>query len=256
MSIHTSELLTDSNLALNIRALPCNATWSALSQLSALLYGMRAMCYFYAERVDKCTPGYTLQESQIATLAKLRKAAEARDPERCQFLLKALFMDLDFYLALAVVIERARSFLETFETYYPDGVFARQILMQMVNTGTAPARLPPEALRDFEQPGAANFMKALADLAHALQPGALPPRIGYLVSATVNAIMAELVEQYYGPRPQAWAQFRAEPANSEIAYAFWTDEDVALLDTDHWLQVADSVERQMQRQYGTIDQRD
>ena len=159
-------------------------------------------------------------------------------------------------MALAVVIERARSFLETFETYYPDGVFARQILMQMVNTGTAPARLPPEALRDFEQPGAANFMKALADLAHALQPGPLPPRIGYLVSATVNAIMAELVEQYYGPRPHTWAQLRAEPANSEIAYAFWTDEDVALLDTDHWLQVADGVERQIQRQFGKDDRRD
>ena len=195
-------------------------------------------------------------DSQSATLFELRKAAEARDPERCQFLLKTLFMELDFYLALAVVIERARSFLETFETYYPDGVFARQILMQMVNTGTAPARLPLEALREFEYPGAANFMKALADLAHALQPGPLPPRIGYLVSATVNAIMAELVEQYYGPRPQAWAQFRAEPANSEIAYAFWTDEDVALLDTDHWLQVADSVERRLLHQFGVKDRGD
>ena len=224
--------------------------------MSALLYETRAMCYFYADRKDTFASRLALLESQNATLNALRDAAEARDPERCQFLLKALFMELDFYLALAVVIEWARSFLETFEAYYPDGIFARQILMQMVNTGTVPARLPPEALRDFEQPGAANFMKALADLAHALQPGPLPPRIGYLVSATVNAIMAELVEQYYGPRPQAWAQFRAVPANSEIAYAFWTDEDVALLDTDHWLQVADSVERQMQRQYGKIDRRD
>ena len=197
--------------------------------------------------------------SSLPAFEQLRKAAEARDPERCQFLLKSLFMELDFYLALAVVIERARSFLDTFEIYYPDGVFARQIMMQMVNTGTAPARLPPEALRDFEQPGAANFMKALADLAHALQPGPLPPRIGYLVSATVNAIMAELVEQYYGPRPGAWAQVRAAPADaaaSEIAYNFWTDADVALLDTDHWLQVADSIERHLQRQTSKIDRLD
>ncbi len=192
---------------------------------------------------------------QPDALEKLRQAAEARDPERCQFLLKTLFMELDFYLALAVVIERARAFLETFETYYPDGVFARRILMQMVNTGAAPARLPPEALRDFEYPGAANFMKALSDLAHALQPGPLPPRIGYLVSAAVNAIMAELVEHYYGPRPGAWAQFRAAPetpAASAIAYAFWTDEDIALLDSDAWLQVADSIERHLQRQHSFI----
>ncbi len=83
-------------------------------------------------------------------------------------LLKTLFMELDFYLAL-----------ETFETYYPDGVFARRILMQMDNTGTAPVRLPPEALRGFEYSGTANFMKALADLANALQPGPLPPARPY-----------------------------------------------------------------------------
>lgn len=198
-------------------------------------------------------------ESEYTSLHELRNAAEARDPERCQFLLKTLFMELDFYLALAVVIERARSYLETFETYYPDGLFARQILMQMVNTGTAPARLPPEAQRDFEYPGAANFMKALVDMAHALQPGPLPPRIGYLVSATVNAIMAELVEHYYGPRPEAWALVRAapaEPAASEIAYAFWTDDDIALLDADGWLQVADSIEQHLQRQNSGINRAD
>lgn len=190
--------------------------------------------------------------SSIPALDQLRNAAEARDPERCQFLLKSLFMEMEFYHALAVVIERAQSFLDTFELYYPDGVFARQILTQMVNTGTAPPRLPPEAMRDFEFPGGANYMKALSDLAQALQQGPLPPRIGYLVSSTVNAIMAELVEHHYGRRPEAWSLARRQPSEPEandIAYAFWTDEEVALLDTDHWLQVADSIERHMQRQY-------
>lgn len=185
------------------------------------------------------------------TLAQLRQAAEARDPEQCQFLLKTLFMNMEFFYAFAVVVERAQSFLEIFEHYYPDTPFARQILMQMVNTGTAPAKLPPEALRDFEYPGAANYMKALGDMAHALQNGPLPPRIGYLVSATVNAIMAELVEHYYGARPEQWQFVRknsSDPKAQQIAYAFWTDEDVALLDTDHWLQIADSVEGKLERQ--------
>ena len=188
---------------------------------------------------------------QADTLRQLRDAAEARDPERCQFLLKSLFMAMDFYIALAVVIERAQTFLDTFELHCRDGDFARRILRQMVNTGTAPARLPPEAQRDFEFPGAANYMKALSDLAHALQPGPLPPRIGYLVSATANAIMAELVEQYYGRRLEAWARIRQADAEAEaqqIAYDFWTDADVALLDTDHWLQVAESIERHLARQ--------
>lgn len=189
--------------------------------------------------------------SQEVLLRQLRDAAEARDPERCQFLLKTLFMKMEFYLALSVVIERAQSFLETFEHYYPNGGFARQILTQMVNTGTTPSRLPPEAQRDFEYPGAANYMKALSDLAHALQPGPLPPRIGYLVSATANAIMAELVEHYYGRRMDAWLTVRERPDSAEtrdIAYAFWTDEEVALLDTDHWLAVTDSIEAQLRRQ--------
>lgn len=188
----------------------------------------------------------------MEALNRLRQAAEARDPERCQFLLKTLFLDMEFYAALAVAIERAQSFLETFELYYPEGIFARQILMRMVNTGTAPARLPPEAQRDFDFPGGANFMKALSDLAHALQPGPLPPRIGYLVEATVNAIMAELVEHYYGARMDHWQIVRGQPeapAAREIAYAFWMDEEVALLDTDHWLSVADSVEAHLARQF-------
>ncbi len=183
-------------------------------------------------------------------LQQLRQAAENRDPERCQFLLKTLFMDMEFYHALAIVVERARGYLDSFEAAYPDGVFARRILMQMVNTGTAPARLPPEAQRNFDYPGAANYMKALADLARALQPGELPGRIGYLVSATVNAIMAELVEQYYGRRLGAWSLARDEPASAaarEIAYAFWTDEEVALLDTDAWLQVAEAIEAHHRR---------
>ena len=142
--------------------------------------------------------------SNTETLAQLRHAAENRDPEQCQFLLKSLFLNMEFFPAFAVVIERAQSFLDTFEHYYPEGQFARKILMQMVNTGTAPGKLPPEALRDFEHPGAANYMKALGDMAHALQNGPLPPRIGYLVSATVNAIMAELVEQYYGAHIDEW----------------------------------------------------
>lgn len=194
--------------------------------------------------------------TSLARLEQLRSAAEARDPERCQFLLKSLFMGMEFYLALAVVIERTQAFLPAFEHYYPDGGFARQILKQMINTGTAPSRLPPEALRDFEYPGAANFMKALADLAHALQQGPLPPRIGYLVSATVNAIMAELVEHYYGRHMDHWQIVRENPEDPEareIAYQFWMDEEIALLDTDHWLQVADSIEAHMRRQLGPND---
>ena len=80
----------------------------------------------------------------------------------------------------------------------------------------------------------------------------LPPRIGYLVSATVNAVMAELVEHYYGRHMDRWEIIRGNPEGDEareIAYIFWSDEEIALLDTDHWLQVADSIESHLRRQF-------
>ena len=82
--------------------------------------------------------------NEVTPLEQLREAADNRDPEQSQFLLKTLYMDMEFYLALAVVVERAQSFLDIFEHYYPDARFARQFLVQMVNTGTAPSRLPPK----------------------------------------------------------------------------------------------------------------
>ena len=142
--------------------------------------------------------------------------------------------------------------METFEHYYPDARFARQILMQMINTGTAPARLPPEAQRSFEYPGAANYMKALVDLAHALQKGPLP--------APHRLAGERRRERNHGRTGRAllWTAYRrldlllrqrpADPKSQAIAHAFWTDADVALLDTDHWLQIADSIEKNLTRQ--------
>ncbi len=191
-------------------------------------------------------------------LLQLRHAAEARDPEQTQFLLKKLFLQMEFFIALMVVVERVHPFVETFLRYYPDAQFAQQILVQMVNTGTAPRRLPPEAMQEFTQPGAGNFMKALSDMAYAMQPGALPPRIGYLVSASVNGIMAELVESWYGSRLEDWERVRAnqfDPATgqytdaqaTQIAYEFWTDEAIEQRDIELWLAVADSIKEKIRK---------
>ena len=50
---------------------------------------------------------------------------------------------------------------------------------------------------------------------------------------------------------ESWRFVRENPETSEardIAYAFWTDDEIALLDADHWLNVADSIEKHLQRQ--------
>ncbi|RMG85498.1 MAG: hypothetical protein D6712_09315 [Chloroflexi bacterium] len=192
-------------------------------------------------------------------LAALRQAATERNPEQVQFLLKRLFLGMNFYRALAVAVERAFAFVETFERYYPEAVWARQVILQIANLGTVQP-LPPQAMRDFTAPGAANFMKALADLANSVQQSnQYEARIGYLVSATVNAITAALVATYYQDRIEDWERLRtadidpltghyADPQVTQIAYAFWTDEAVEKLDIDTWLAVADAIERHLQRE--------
>lgn len=197
--------------------------------------------------------------SYQADLTALRAAAQARDPEATQFLLKKLLGQLELYIALGVALERAHAHLPTFEAQYPQMRFPRQILVQMAALGTAPPRLPPEALRDFTAPGAANFMKCLSDLAFALHPNiAAPAKIGYIVSAVVNAIMADLVAFWYGSRAAEWEHLRAntpdpisgaysDPTATQIAYAFWTDPQTAARDIAAWLAVADSLEAKLKR---------
>lgn len=189
----------------------------------------------------------------------LRLAAQARDPEQTQFLLKRIFLVMPIYRAMAVSMEQTQRFLETFEQYYPTARWARQVLVQIATLGTAPGELPAEALRDYTAPGAANFIKALFDLAHASRQSAqFEARIGHLVSAAVHAVMADLLDYWYRDRLAAWEQMRHsqfdiasgqynDPEATLIAYQFWTDSNVAQRDTEAWLSIARSVEDKLKR---------
>ena len=192
-------------------------------------------------------------------LDNLRWAAEARNPEQRQFILKKLMMQMGFYIAIAVVIERVFPFVEIFEENYPDAIWARQALVQMASLGTVASDLPQDAMAAYLSPGAGNFMKALSDLAHGLHSNTQKEtKLGYLVSATEHGIMAELADHYYHNRLEDWERVRqnqfdpttgqySDPETAKIAYTFWMDEDIALLDVDSWLLVADSVEEKLKR---------
>lgn len=196
------------------------------------------------------------------TLDALRAAAQARDPEQTQFLLKRIFLAMPFYRALAVAIEQTYRHLEIFERYHPEARWARQSLVQIASLGTAPGKLPDEAMEPtFTTPGTANFIKALFDLAHASrQSNLLEARVGYLVSAVVNAIMAELVALWYEPRLADWERVRqnsydpatgqySDPEATQIAYHFWTDAQVTQRDIDAWLEVTDNITKKLERQW-------
>lgn len=185
-------------------------------------------------------------------LVELRQAAEQREQEKLQFLLKRLLQSLDYYLALAVPLERIQAFLPIFEGYYPEETWVRKLLLMITNYGKAPDNdISSLALEQrFGVAGMGNFLKAVYDLNQAMQDSNTPEvRVGFMASAVVNSIMADLAEGWYGKHPKAWERVKAgqEPHASTIALTFWTDAQTVAADTAAWLAVADSLEAKFSR---------
>lgn len=185
-------------------------------------------------------------------LQSLRAAAHQRSANDTQFMLKKLFQQMEFVIALGVAAEQAHAYVDTFERYHPEEIWARRMLVQIVMTASAPDEsIIQQAFQHFTTPGTANFFKALYDLYQGTQEKhASSARIGFLVSACVNAMTAELVELYFGTRPDAWEAYRAQGAHfQQIALDFWTDEAIVARDVSLWLQLADKIEAASKR-YG------
>lgn len=183
-------------------------------------------------------------------IAKLRAAAQARDPEQKQFLLKKLYKQIPFVVALGVSTEQAHNYVATFEQYHPDEIWPRQMLRQIVMTASAPDEsVIQQAFQHFTTPGTANFFKALYDLFQGTQTKhSSEARLGFLVSAVVNSITAELVELYFGDQPDVWETYRAQgPDFTEIALAFWTDERVIAHDAAAWDNLATRLKETYER---------
>ena len=188
-------------------------------------------------------------------LEELRTAALQREQEKLQFLLKRLLQSLDYYMALAIPLERIQAFLPIFESYYPDETWVRKLLLMISNYGKAPdSDIAAMALeQSFSAAGTGNFLKAVYDLNQAMQDSNTPEvRVGFMASAVVNSIMADLAEAWYGKRSKAWEKVRAnqEPHATTIALTFWTDAQTAERDTAAWLAVADSIEAKLRRKKG------
>ncbi|MGB7339671.1 MAG: hypothetical protein WBC91_12325 [Phototrophicaceae bacterium] len=194
-----------------------------------------------------------MDTQQRLDLKDLHQAAEARNQEQLQFLLKRLLQRMEYYVALTVPLERIRAFLPIFETHYPDETWVRQLLLMINNYGKAPENdISEMALQqDFDVAGVGNFLKAVFDLTQAMHDKhTSEARIGFMASAVVNATMAELVYNWYGERDKAWRLVQdnqgTEQAN-RIAYTFWTHPDTVALDKQHWHDLADSIEQKVTR---------
>lgn len=202
-----------------------------------------------------------MNAQQIANIQNIRKAAQERNQEELQFLIKLLLQDLSYYVALSVPLERIYKFLDIFESYYPQEEWVRKLILAINSFGMAPDDTIIEmALQQpFEAPGMGNFIKAVYDTIQAMQDRHTnEARLGYIASAIVNIIMAELAEAWYGERLEQWKRVRGnqydpltgsytDPEATEIAYRFWVDPTTAALDTASWLEITDSVEQRLKR---------
>lgn len=195
-----------------------------------------------------------MNEQQKRDLKDLRVAAHERNQQQVQFLVKRLLQGIDYYMALSVPLECIHAYLPKFERDYPDETWVRQMIIAIGAFGTAPDdQIAAIALeQQFQKPGAANFVKAIYDVTQAMQEKHTgEARIGFMASAIVNVIMAQLVEAWYGTNPKAWAVVRENDYESKkaqlVAYTFWSDEHTAQRDTSAWLTVADSIEHKLTR---------
>lgn len=202
-----------------------------------------------------------MNKQQELDILEMREAAKKRDQALLQFLLKRILQRMDFFVALSIPLEQSYRFLDIFESYYPDEAWVRTLLLAINSFGTAPDdSVAYQALtQEFAEPGVKNFLKAVFDITQAMMDKHTgEARIGFLASAVVNGIMAELVEAWYGEREEAWQRVRAnridpatgeasDPEAAQIAYAFWSDPQTAALDTASWIAIADQIEKKLKR---------
>ena len=181
-------------------------------------------------------------------LGAMRIAASQREWNSLQDILKRLLAELDPLIAMQVAVPHLQGFLPTFETYYSEAGWVRELLLTVISYASAPNELPEATLPQFNAPGCGNFLLAVFDVSRAVQDKyTVFERYSHLTNAVANAILAKLQHHYYSQHPTAFEQLR-DPETDQatikaIQASFWLDEGVAQADTETWMTVIDDLQR-------------
>src|SRR5690606_33351474 len=116
--------------------------------------------------------------------------------------------------------------------------------------------LPEHAVNQFPQPGCGNFVGAVFDLARAVQTHyTIFERYSFMTNATANALLSDLMDFYYGPRPEEWRKLTEQgddtdektglPVRQVQYMRFWLNDAVVARDTAAWLALADHLETRL-----------
>lgn len=193
-----------------------------------------------------------LTDSQQTDLNLLRTAADQRAWTTLQDTLKRLLATLDPLIALQVGATRLQAFLPTFETYYPEAGWVKELMLTVVSYASAPSELPESAVNAFPSPGCGNFVKGVLDLARAVQDEyTVFERYSHITNVVANSILAELQHLHFEKRTAEFSfiiDLDGDPQKkAKIQQKFWIDESVAERDTALWHKVADDVETRIKQ---------
>lgn len=193
-----------------------------------------------------------LTDSQQTDLNLLRTAADQRAWTTLQDTLKRLLATLDPLIALQVGATRLQAFLPTFEDYYPDAGWVKELMLTVVSYASAPSELPESAVNAFPSPGCGNFVKAVLDLARAVQDEyTVFERYSHITNVVANAILAELQHLHFEKRTAEFSfiiDLDGDPQKkAKIQQKFWVAPSVAERDTALWHKVADDVEARIKQ---------
>ncbi len=181
-------------------------------------------------------------------LQALRQSAQNRDWTTSQDTLKRLLARMEPLVALGIAAPQVQAFLPTFESYYPEATWVRELLLTVIAYASAPKDLPVHTIHQFTEPGCGNFLLAVFDTARTVQPEYSHfERYSHITNAVANAILADLQHQYYRVHPDDFARLRDPDTPPDVAagiqIAFW--QAVAGQDTTLWLHIADAIENQL-----------
>lgn len=178
-------------------------------------------------------------------LEVLRIAAEQRQWNTLQDTLKRLLANLDPLLALQVAAPRVQEFLPTFEAYYPEASWVRDLLLTVLSYASAPGELPENSINQFPSPGCGNYVRAVLDTARAVQDKyTIFERYSHITNAVANTLLATLQHQYFSQHQEEFESLLSgdQQTIARIQYNFWLDEAITQADTALWLAVVDDLE--------------
>lgn len=181
----------------------------------------------------------------------MRLAAQQRQWTSLQDIFKRLIAELDPLVALQIPAEQVQAFLPTFESYYPDAKWVRELALTVVLYASSPKDLPVHTLNQFPSPGCGNFLMAVFELAWSIHTEfTVFEQYSHITNAVSNGILARLQHLYFAYRPDSYAVLHdpntSAETRSEVQYRFWLDAEVARRDTELWLHVVDAVEKRIQ----------